>query len=286
MNPTADDPNGPAERMRVEVLAAALARLGVDTCRLGMVLGSGLKAFADVVEDRVEVPCAELPHWPVPRIEGHGGSVVVGRVGGLPVVCVTGRVHRYEGWSVGDVVRGLRSLRLAGVPAFLLTNAAGGIRTDFVPGDLMLIEDHLNLTGASPMTGPHVDAFGPRFSDQSAVYDRALMARLGSLDAELKRGVYAGLSGPTYETPAEVRMLRALGADAVGMSTVPEAMALRAMGTRVVGLSLISNHAAGISPVPLSHAEVVEAGQRAQGRLEALVTGFCRSLAADPVDDR
>lgn len=150
----------------------------------------------------------------------------------------------------------------------------------------MLIEDHLNLTGASPMTGPHVDAFGPRFSDQSAVYDRALMARLGSLDAELKRGVYAGLSGPTYETPAEVRMLRALGADAVGMSTVPEAMALRAMGTRVVGLSLISNHAAGISPVPLSHAEVVEAGQRAQGRLEALVTGFCRSLAADPVDDR
>ncbi len=285
MNPTTDDPNGPAERMRVEALAAALGRLGVGDCRLGMVLGSGLKAFADVVEDRVEIACSDLPHWPVPRIEGHGGSVLVGSVGGLRVVCVTGRVHRYEGWSVGDVVRGVRALRLAGVPSFLLTNAAGGIRSDFMAGDLMQIEDHLNLTGANPLTGPHVDAFGPRFADQSAVYDRALTARLGTLDAGLRRGVYAGLSGPTYETPAEVRMLRALGADAVGMSTVPEAIALHAMGARVVGLSLVSNQAAGLSPVPLSHDEVVEAGRQAQGRLVALVSGFCRSLVADPVDD-
>lgn len=285
MSPSTDHPNGAAERARVEAIAAALEKLGVGECRLAIVLGSGLRSFVDAVEDRVDVACADLPHWPVPGIEGHGGSVVVGTVAGLRVVCVSGRTHRYEGWSVGDVVRGLRGLRLAGVPDFLLTNAAGGIREGFGAGDLMQIEDHLNLTGASPLSGPHEPTFGPRFVDQSAVYHRGLTARLASLDARLLRGVYAGLSGPTYETPAEVRMLRALGADAVGMSTVLEAMAVNAMGGRVVGLSLISNQAAGISPVPLSHEEVVEAGQAAQGRIVELVTGFCRSLAADPVDD-
>lgn len=285
MKPTHDDPNGPVEAQRVEALAAALARLGVGECRLGMVLGSGLKSFGDVLEDRTVVACADLPHWPVPHVEGHGGEVVVGTVAGLRVVCATGRVHRYEGWSVGDVVRGVRALRLAGVPDFLLTNAAGGIRESFVAGDLMQIDDHLNLTGANPLTGPHVPAFGPRFVDQTAVYHRGLTARLRALDPSLHRGVYVGLLGPTYETPAEVRMLRALGADAVGMSTVPEAIAAHAMGGRVIGLSLISNQAAGVSPVPLSHGEVVEAGRNAEGRLVGLVTGFCRSLAADPVDD-
>lgn len=285
MNPTTDEPNGPAERMRVEALAAALTRHGVGECRLAIVLGSGLKSFGDVLEDRTEIACADLPHWPVPRVEGHGGSVIVGTVAGLRVVCLTGRVHRYEGWSVGDVVRGVRAVRRSGVPDLLLTNAAGGIRESFVPGDLMQIEDHLNLSGANPLVGPHEDAFGSRFVDQCEVYHRGLTHRLASLEPALKRGTYVGILGPTYETPAEIRMFRALGADAIGMSTVLEAMAAHAMGTRVLGLSLITNHAAGVSKARLSHGEVVAAGKEAEERLHQLVTGFCRSLAADPVDD-
>lgn len=248
--------------------------------RLGLVLGSGLKDFAQHVAHPLEVPFAEIPGWPVPHVEGHGGSLVVGTVAGTPVACLTGRVHLYEGWRPVDVVRAVRTLRRLGVPSFLLTNAAGGIGDDLSAGDLMLMTDHLNLTGASPLAGAHEPAFGPRFPDQSRVYAPRLRQLLAASGARLRPGVYAGLLGPSYETPAEIRMLKTLGADAVGMSTVHEAIALNAMGAEVAGLSLITNLAAGISPVPLAHAEVVAAGKQAAATLTALVTEFCRRLAA------
>lgn len=272
------------EREAVARAAAALRlRLGAErtaALRLGLVLGSGLKDFAQEVQGALTVPFAEVPGWPVPRVQGHGGALVVGTVAGTPVACLTGRVHLYEGWSPADVVRAVRTLRLCGVPNFLLTNAAGGIADDLSAGDLMLITDHLNLTGCSPLVGPHEPDFGPRFPDQSRVYAVRLRALLQQCGARLRPGVYAGLLGPSYETPAEVRMLQSLGADAVGMSTVHEAMALNAMGAGVVGLSLVTNLAAGIADQVLSHDEVVAAGAQAATTLTDLVTEFCRRLAA------
>lgn len=275
---------GEAERV---LTAAAFLRSrlpgGWAEVRLGLVLGSGLKDFAATVQDPTVIPFADVPHWPVPRVEGHGAAVVVGTVGGTRVACLSGRVHLYEGWSPAAVVRPVRTLRRLGVPAFLLTNAAGGIADHHVPGDLMLLRDHLNLTGSSPLLGPHEPELGPRFPDQSAVWDPALRALLRAQaqpGVRLHEGVYAGLLGPSYETPAEVAMLRSLGADAVGMSTVHEAIALNAMGARLVGLSLISNLAAGIADTPLDHQEVMAAGRAAAATLTTLVTRFCQKLPA------
>ena len=249
--------------------------------KLGLVLGSGLKGFAARVDDAVEVPFGEVPGWPAPRVEGHGGSAVFGRVRGLPVVCLTGRVHLYEGWTPAEVVRAVRTLRRLGVPRFLLSNAAGGIHADFAAGDLMVVTDHLNRTGSSPLLGPHEAALGPRFPDLSAVYAPALRQRLHGLDGDLRQGVYAGNLGPAYETPAEVEALARAGADAVGMSTVHEAIALAAMGAEVAAVSLISNLAAGRAPRPLSHDEVIAAGRAAEPRFCELVAGFCGSLAEE-----
>jgi purine-nucleoside phosphorylase len=256
-------------------------RLGdgrVALLRLALVLGSGLKDLAQHVAQPVVVPFAEITGWPVPHVQGHGGSLVVGTLGGTPVACLTGRVHLYEGFRPGEVVRAVRTLRRLGVANFLLTNAAGGIADDMAPGDLMVLRDHINLTGQSPLAGPHEAAFGPRFADQTRVYSPRLQQLLRATGARLRPGVYAGLLGPTYETPAEVRMLKAIGADAVGMSTVHEAMALNAMGAEVAGLSLITNLAAGISPHPLAHDEVVAAGAQAAVALTALATEVCRRL--------
>ncbi|MBL8738156.1 MAG: purine-nucleoside phosphorylase [Planctomycetes bacterium] len=249
--------------------------------RLGLVLGSGLKDFAKQVQNPIVVPFGAVPGWPRPHVEGHGGELVVGTVGGTRVACLSGRVHLYEGWRPAEVVRAVRTLRRLSVPSFLLTNAAGGIADDMTAGDLMLLSDHLNLTGQSPLTGPHEPAFGPRFPDQTRVYSPRLQQLLVATGVRLRPGVYAGLLGPSYETPAEIRMLRMLGADAVGMSTVHEAIALNAMGAEVVGLSLITNLAAGISPVPLAHDEVVAAGKQAAATLTTLVTDFCRRLGSD-----
>lgn len=270
------------EAVLVQAAATALrTRLGdaLDGLKLGMVLGSGLKEFGREVQAAVEVPFGEVPGWPVPKVEGHGGSLLVGKVGGTKVACLTGRVHLYEGWRPVEIVRAVRTLRTLGCPAFLLTNAAGGMADDMAAGDLMVLADHLNLTGMSPLTGPHEPAFGPRFPDQTHVYSPRLRQLLSSCGARVRPGVYAGWLGPTYETPAEVRMLKALGADAVGMSTVHEAIALNAMGAEIVGLSLITNLAAGISDSPLSHDEVVAAGKHAAATLTELVTEFCRRLA-------
>jgi purine-nucleoside phosphorylase len=268
------------ETARVDAAVSFLrARVG-EPARLGLVLGSGLRDFAKELEGRTEVAMTAVPGWPSPRVEGHGGSLVAGELGGLRVFCLTGRVHLYEGFSPAEVVRAVRTLARLGVDTVVLTNAAGGIAEGLLPGDLMVLRDHLNLTGCSPLVGPAEPALGPRFPDQSAVYDRELASVLRAVDAGLREGVYAGLLGPSYETPAEVRMLRVLGADAVGMSTVAEAIALNALGVRVAAVSLISNLAAGISSRPLAHDEVVEAGRRASGRLAALLTGFCARMAA------
>ncbi len=273
----------PSEAGNVERAAAWLeGQLGAERVRgvaLAMVLGSGLKSFAERLDASVEVPFGDVPGWPAPRVEGHGGAVVFGAVDGVPVACLTGRVHLYEGWTAGEVVRAVRTLRALGAPRFLLTNAAGGIGAGLAAGDLMVITDHLNLTGGSPLVGDHEPALGPRFPDMSAVYSPPLTHRLRSCDEDLAAGVYAGLLGPSYETPAEVRMLRTLGADAVGMSTVHEAIALRATGAEVCGMSLISNLAAGISDRPLSHDEVIEAGRAAAARMTDVVGAFCRGLS-------
>jgi len=275
--------NPQEELHRIDRAATWLAsRLGdeyVASVRLAMVLGSGLKSFADVLENRTEIPFADVPEWPRPNVEGHGGAVVFGEVAGVRVACLTGRVHLYEGWAPAEVVRCVRTLRRMRIPRFLLTNAAGGIGADLAAGDLMVLSDHLNMTGQSPLIGGHDPAFGPRFPDMSTVYSERLRSQLLDCGVSLRQGVYAGLLGPSYETPAEVRMLRTLGADAVGMSTVHEAIALRAMGAEVCGMSLISNLAAGISSQPLSHDEVMETGRYAAQAMTSVVAEFCRRQA-------
>jgi len=248
---------------------------GIAPPRLVLVLGSGFQGFAAEVQDAVAIPFADVPEWPVPGVEGHGATVLFGTVAGLPTACLTGRAHLYEGFTPDEVVRPVRTLRRMGAERFLLTNAAGGVRPGMRPGDVMVIEDHINLTGSSPLVGEHEPDLGPRFPDQTRVWDEELRAGLLAGDPTLVRGVYAGLLGPNYETPAEVRMLQRLGADAVGMSTVMEAIALHAMGARVAGLSLISNLAAGLADTPLSHEEVLAAGRAAQPRLIRTLAAFC-----------
>jgi len=273
--PDLDGPASSLETPRLETAARVLREQGVADAEICIVLGSGLRAFGDGLADRHEVPFAAIPAWPQPKVEGHGASFVCGTLGGRRVVCLTGRVHLYEGYRPAEVVRAVRTLRLFGVSDFVLTNAAGGIADGMAAGDLMLIEDHLNLTGQSPLVGPAEPALGPRFPDQTEVWSAELRERLCAADPALKRGVYAGLCGPSYETPAEVRMLRTLGASAVGMSTVHEAMALGAMGARVAGVSLISNLAAGLGAGPLAHDEVIAAGRLAERRTTELLTAFC-----------
>lgn len=248
----------------------------------GIVLGSGLNGLADRIEGAVAVPYEEIPGFPVSKVAGHRGRLVLGELpvdgGRLPVVAMQGRAHGYEGFSAEEVAFGARVLCGLGVKLLLVTNAAGGVNPSFAPGDLVRITDHLNLSGMNPLVGDNDDKLGPRFPDLSEVYDAALGAVLEQVAAErgipLRAGVYACLLGPSYETPAEIRMLRLLGADVVGMSTVPEVIAARHMGTRVVGISVVTNLAAGLSRRPLSHAEVQETGARVEAALTGLVSGF------------
>ena len=237
---------------------------------VGVVLGSGLGAFADALDDAVVVPFSVIPHFPASTVAGHGGALVVGRSGGVPVAVMKGRVHHYEGYTLGEVVFPVRVLGRLGVKALVVTNAAGAINTLFSPGELMILEDHLNLLG-NPLVGPNDDAIGPRFPDMSEAYDRRLCAlaeeACRAVGIGHHRGVYVAMTGPSYETPAEIRMARVLGADAVGMSTVPEVIAARHMGLRVVGLSCLTNLAAGVSDRKLDHREVLETGERVKGAL-------------------
>jgi purine-nucleoside phosphorylase len=249
---------------------------------VGVILGSGLAGLADRLERPVAMPYEEIPYFPISRVAGHPGRLVVGELRQddvtVPLVVMQGRAHGYEGWSAEDVAFGARVLCRLGVKALLVTNAAGGVNPSFGPGDLVRIVDHLNLSGQNPLRGPNDDRLGPRFPDMSEAYDRRLGALLDDAAAEagveLKRGVYACLAGPSYETPAEVRMLRGIGADLVGMSTVPEVIAARHMGVPVAGLSIVTNLAAGLARKPLSHEEVAETAERARDRLSSVVGGF------------
>lgn len=251
---------------------------------VGLVLGSGLGSFADGLRDRLAVPYGEIPNFPVSTgVVGHAGELVLGRVGQTPVAVLSGRVHFYEGRPMADAVFPARALARLGVRAVVLTNAAGGVRTTFRPGDLMILTDHINGFGTNPLIGPNDEALGPRFPDMSAVYDPALRriakAAGRQLRIPLKEGVYIGLHGPSYETPAEIRAIRRIGADAVGMSTVPEAIALRHAGVRILGISTITNMAAGILKKPLVHSEVLETTQRIGTRLVTLLTAIVPKIA-------
>ncbi|TYP56110.1 purine-nucleoside phosphorylase [Thermosediminibacter litoriperuensis] len=233
---------------------------------IGIILGSGLGDFADGLEDRIGIPYAEIPGFPVSTVKGHRGNLVFGRASGRTVAVMQGRFHLYEGYPVQKVVFGTRVLGLLGIKALIVTNAAGGINENFRPGDLMIIKDHINLTGENPAAGEEIPELGPRFFDMTFAYDVELRNKakqdFAKAGLEYREGVYAFLKGPSYETPAEIRMLKAIGADAVGMSTVPEVIAARQMGIRVMGISCITNMAAGILDKPLSHAEVLEVSER------------------------
>jgi len=248
--------------------------------RLALVLGSGLRGVVDDVEDATSVAFSEVPHVRCPTAPGHEGRFVAGTLGGLDVVVVSGRLHGYEGLAVEEVTFPIRILASLGVETVLLTNAAGGVAPTLGAGDLMIVDDHVNLTGVNPLRGPNDDRLGTRFPDMTAVYDAALREALDRAAAaaavRVAHGVYAGVAGPSYETPAEVRMLRTLGADAVGMSTVHEAIVARHAGLRLGCVSCITNAAAGFAGSPLSHIEVLETAGRTLDALRALILAFCR----------
>ena len=242
---------------------------------IGLILGSGLGVLGDDLENAVAIPYEDIPHFPISTVEGHAGELAIGSMQGREVVLMRGRFHQYEGYEVERTTLPVRVMKALGVDKLLVTNAAGGINPDYAPGDLMLIADHLNLTGRNPLVGPNDNALGVRFPDMSEAYSRrlrAIAAKCASqLGIDLREGVYAGLLGPSYETPAEIRMLRTLGADAVGMSTVAEVIAARHAGIEVLGISCISNMAAGILDRPLSHEEVMETSGRTMDRFLSLV---------------
>ncbi|HXD30257.1 MAG TPA: purine-nucleoside phosphorylase [Pyrinomonadaceae bacterium] len=234
--------------------------------RIALVLGSGLGDFGDELKDATGIPYAEIPGFPTSTVAGHAGRLVIGTVEDVPVVAMQGRVHFYEGYSLEQVTFPVRVFKLLGINTLLLTNAAGGIDVQLSQGALMLINDHLNLMGTSPLRGTNDDRFGPRFPDMTEVYSRELqevaVEEARALGVELRRGVYAALAGPSYETPAEIHMLRGFGADAVGMSTVPEAIVARHMGMAVLGISCITNMAAGLGNEKINHQEVMETGKQ------------------------
>jgi len=267
---------------RAEETAKTLKNHGDLRPSVGVVLGSGLGGFGDSLGGP-KIDYAALPHMPVSTVAGHAGRFSFGSVEGVSVVCMQGRVHLYEGHTADAVVHGVRAMAFLGVNTMLLTNAAGGCNPAFSPGDLMLITDHINLTGTSPLLGPNDDLRGPRFPDMSAAYDPKLQSAARtvaqSAGISLREGVYAGLLGPSYETPAEIGYLRSLGAAAVGMSTVLEVIALRHLGVRVGALSCITNLAAGIADRPLDHAEVEATARAKRPQLTAMLTGWIARCA-------
>ena len=255
--------------------------------RGAVVLGSGLGDFADSLQNVTYLPYAEIPNFRPAMVQGHVGRLAIGEITpGFPIACMQGRFHYYEGHAMSTVVFPIRILKALGAEFLIVTNAAGGINTDFKPGSLMLIEDHLNLTGDNPLKGANEDELGPRFLDMSEAYSKSLREMAQHIAKEqnivLESGIYAGLSGPCYETPAEVRMLRTLGADAVGMSTVPEVIVANHMGMDVLGISCITNAAAGISGQKLSHQEVMDTAEQSRQRFVVLLNGILQQLATQP----
>ncbi len=267
-----------------ELVAAVRARTDLVP-RVGIVLGSGLGSLADEIDDPVAIPFEALPGWPVATAPGHAGRLLLGHLAGVPVVVLQGRFHVYEGNAPGLVVQPVLLFKQLGASLVILTNAAGGANPAYGPGTLMVISDHINFTGISPLMGPNADELGERFIDLTDVWTpahRAALRAAGDAEGvELDEGVYMGFLGPNYETPAEVRMARTLGADAVGMSTVLEAIAARWVGLEVAGVSLVTNAGAGYSGVPLAHDEVLEAGAAAGPRLAKVLRRFIAGLEAD-----
>ncbi len=253
--------------------------------RVAVVLGSGLGVYADQLADATVLQYERIPYFPRPSAEGHAGRLVIGSVGGVPMTVLQGRAHLYEGHPVRDVVFPMRVLGLMGVKAVILTNAAGGINPNYCEGCLVVLHDHINLQGSNPLLGPNDERFGPRFLDLTEVYHkpyRVLALREGQrLGIAIHEGVYTALSGPSYETPAEIRFLRAIGADLVGMSTVPEAIVARHMGMRVLAISCVTNMAAGLSGHPLSHEEVLATGERVKGQVMSLLNAVIPAIAQE-----
>ena len=283
-DPSPATPIPPADQpARIDALAAAvLARTNLVP-ELGIVLGSGLGGLADDVDDPIAIPFAELPGWPAATAPGHVGRLILGRLGGRAVILLQGRFHLYEGNAPGLVVQPVLLFQRLGAQAVVLTNASGGLDPALGPGTLMVISDHINLTGLNPLSGPNADSIGERFPDLTDAWSPRLRAALHAAGAaegvELAEGVYVGLTGPNYETPAEVRMLAALGGHAVGMSTVMECIAARWAGLEVCGVSLVTNAGAGYTGAPLTHEEVLAAGAEAGPRLARVIRRFVADLA-------
>lgn len=251
---------------------------------IAVVMGSGLSAVDEILTGAQRIHYVSIPHFPVPKVAGHRGQAVFGKVGKVPVVVFEGRVHYYEGNNMAEVTFCTRVIGRLGTNSLILTNASGAINPNFSHGHLMLITDHINLIGANPLTGPNEDRWGPRFVDQTHVYDPNLRLKLKAAgehcDIHICEGVYAAISGPTYETPAEVRYLRAIGADAVGMSTVPEAIVAKHMGMKIAGLSMLANVAAGISGKPIDHSDVLETATQMSANIGMLLQRFFDTYAA------
>lgn len=266
---------------RLRTAAADITNRG-GAPEIAVVLGSGLSAYAAGFTDGVTMPYASIPGFPTPQVEGHAGALTMATIGDKRVALMAGRVHFYEGWDPADVVFGVRTVALAGAQTVILTNAAGGVGSDLSPGDLVALTDHLNLTGRNPLHGPNIAELGPRFPDMSAVYSATVRSHIhaaaDSAGVDMADGVYAWFTGPSYETPAEVQMAKRLGADLVGMSTVPEAIALNHMGVAVGAISLVTNLAAGISQTPLSHDEVTETATAARESFTQVVDALLRLL--------
>jgi len=256
--------------------AARLIRARTDAdVSVAIVLGSGLGAFADELTDSTSIRYDEIPSFARATVEGHAGRLVIGKTNNVTVAAMQGRFHFYEGYSLEEVTFPIRVLKLLGVRTLILTNAAGSLNTEFTPGSLMVITDHINLIGVNPLIGPNDDRFGPRFPDLTSVYARRLqdivINEANAIGLDMRRGIYAALSGPSYETPAEIHMVRTLGADAVGMSTVPEAIVARHMNMEVIGISCITNLAAGVSNRPVDHSQVIATGERVRAEFTELL---------------
>ena len=244
--------------------------------KIGIVLGSGLGIYVDHIEDKTIIPYNEIPHFQRTSVEGHEGRLIFGFVKGVPVLALQGRLHSYEGHPMEDIVLPVRAMAMAGVEILFTTNASGGINEAWAPGDLAIIDDHINLSGRNPLVGPNMAELGPRFPDMTRAYDAELSAVIKKVgkrhNVDMKNGVYVSVLGPTYETPAEIRMLRVLGADMVGMSTVPEVIAANHLGIKVAGVACITNHAAGIKPEKLSHADVKVVAEKAMLGFATILT--------------
>ncbi len=274
---------------RAEEAAATIRAAGIEPSRVAVVLGSGLNELADRLPDGVTIPYERVPHFPRTTVAGHQGRVIAGRLAGSPVLMLQGRFHYYEGHALETVTFPVRVMQRLGVTTIILTAATGGIRADLRPGDLVLLSDHLNLLGVNPLRGLDDERLGRRFPDMTEVYSsrfRKIAREEGDrLGIGLAEGVYGCVSGPSYETPAEIRMLRTLGADVVGMSTVPEAIVARHAGMEVLGIALVSNAAAGVLGTPITHQEVLEAGRQAAPMLAALIEGVVARLAREHSED-